>query len=211
MSKLALVSVLLLAGCGGSSFSSATDLLATDGGPIEHDSGPVNAADSGTSTGGSTSSGGASSGGAETVSHDDGSVSSGGSIVSGSGGIVSGTGGIVSSGGATGSGGAPSSGGASNSGGSGGCALVTHDNGLGQTWQDCVSLGTRSYDEATKACRAYCAVQPCVHTCVQDTTSHSFCGEPLAGVIGGEGQTWYIDGTVKELTGAACDQLGTWN
>lgn len=42
----------------------------------------------------------------------------------------------------------------------------THSNGLGQTWEDCVSLGTHDLQQATKACRASsaraCAESNCV-------------------------------------------------
>lgn len=34
------------------------------------------------------------------------------------------------------------------------CELVTHDNGLGQTWQDCEPLYTFNLDQALKACEA---------------------------------------------------------
>ncbi len=36
----------------------------------------------------------------------------------------------------------------------GGCELVTHDNGLGQTWQDCEPLYTFNLAQALKACEA---------------------------------------------------------
>jgi hypothetical protein len=36
---------------------------------------------------------------------------------------------------------------------------VTHDNGLGQIWQDCVPLGTYNLSQAMKACAASGAVQ----------------------------------------------------
>ena len=35
-----------------------------------------------------------------------------------------------------------------------GCVLVTHDNGLGPTWQDCAPLGTYNPQEAWAACNA---------------------------------------------------------
>jgi len=48
-----------------------------------------------------------------------------------------------------------------------GCTPVTHSNGVGQTWQDCVPLGTYEQSEAMKACvaatgsAAQCAVVGC--------------------------------------------------
>lgn len=37
----------------------------------------------------------------------------------------------------------------------GGLPLITHDNGQGQTWQDCVPLGTYNGTQASNACAAY--------------------------------------------------------
>lgn len=36
-----------------------------------------------------------------------------------------------------------------------GCALVTHSDGFGGTWQDCNPLGTYTQAEATQACALY--------------------------------------------------------
>lgn len=36
-----------------------------------------------------------------------------------------------------------------------GCPLVTHSDGLGQSWTDCTPLGTYSQDEALAACNAW--------------------------------------------------------
>lgn len=38
-------------------------------------------------------------------------------------------------------------------------AAIIHDNGLGQTWQDCMPLGTYSEAQAMKACKASSAVR----------------------------------------------------
>ena len=72
-------------------------------------------------------------------------------------------------------------GGADGTGGSGGsvtapdaggdaCVLVTHSNGLGQTWQDCTPLGTYNEEEALKACKASVSTQCFVL---------QVCGDPL--------------------------------
>ena len=88
--------------------------------------------------GGSPSSGGAGTGG-----------STGGSPSTGGTGTGGGSGG-TSTGGALNSGGTPGSGGVADA----GCTPVPHDNGLGQTWQDCVPLGTYNQSQAVKACKA---------------------------------------------------------
>ena len=73
-------------------------------------------------------------------------------------------------------------GGADGTGGSGGsvtapdaggdaCVLVTHSNGLGQTWQDCTPLGTYNEEEALKACKASVSTQCSV--------IQGVCGDPL--------------------------------
>src|SRR5262249_35456040 len=53
-------------------------------------------------------------------------------------------------------GGASNTSGARDAGGSSGgtCAGVSHTNGLGQTWQDCVALGTYNHEQALNAGRA---------------------------------------------------------
>jgi hypothetical protein len=38
------------------------------------------------------------------------------------------------------------------------CTTYTHSNGMGQTWTDCVPLGTYDEVQAAKACEAYVAV-----------------------------------------------------
>jgi hypothetical protein len=102
---------------------------------------------------------------------------------------ATGTGGAVTEDAGTG-GGQPESGGAqsesggatSATGGTGGaaeagdaCVLVTHSNGLGQTWQDCVPLGTYNEEQALKACKASVAVQ-CVVL--------QYCGNPIYSMRG---------------------------
>ena len=41
------------------------------------------------------------------------------------------------------------------------CVPATHDNGVGQTWQDCVPPRTWNQDQALSACEAWCAVNEC--------------------------------------------------
>jgi hypothetical protein len=140
--------VLVLAGCSGESFTAGKlDPVVTDADPTA-DSG----VDAVTSTGGQpnsdadsgSSAGGASSGGAPTAT---------GGALGSTGGIV-GTGGTKGSGGSS-SGGSPATGSVTGTGGAvDACTLVTHDNGVGQTWQDCVPLGTYNEGQAMKACKA---------------------------------------------------------
>lgn len=79
----------------------------------------------------------------------------------GSGGAIDVDSGVgINSGGSSSGGASSASGGVSAAtGGTATCALVTHNNGLGQTWQDCVSLGTYNETQATKACKASVSVQ----------------------------------------------------
>lgn len=61
-------------------------------------------------------------------------------------------------------------------------AFVTHDNGLQQTWKDCVPLGTYNQAQAMKACKASSAT-----TCSPSTR----CGSTV-----GEIQGWNADGSL---------------
>jgi hypothetical protein len=81
-------------------------------------------------------------------------------------------GGSLAVGGTRGSGGSPGAGGAP------ACALVTHDNGLGQTWQDCVPLGTHDEAQAMKACKASGAT-----SCFLGSTVDPKCGSVIMGMI----------------------------
>ena len=56
----------------------------------------------------------------------------------------------------------------------GGCALVTHVNGLGQAWQDCAPLGTFDMVEAMNACQASAAA---ICYSVQNCRGLTVCGE----------------------------------
>lgn len=160
---------LLVVACGGDGFSTSASYV--DGGP--RGTGGEVVGTGATRSNGGASSGGASNGGAMAGL---GGTASGG--ISASGGQEAGLGGSPgSSGGSGGSSGstsgvAGSSGGSSGGGGGGvfdACAPVTHDNGLGQTWQDCVPLGTYNLEQAMKACRATgltdpagCVINACV-------------------------------------------------
>jgi hypothetical protein len=65
-----------------------------------------------------------------------------------------------------------------------GCTPITHDNGIGQTWQDCVPLGTYNDAQAMMACKASGAA-----TCVPSTR----CG-PTVYEVQGFGADGYLIG-----------------
>lgn len=139
------VILVLLYGCGGEAFTSgSTEAAGAAGTP---DDGAVSATGGAAgSTGGASSSGGHATGGAST------------------GGVAIATGGSDATGGTTSTGGAPmATGGAPEV--DAGCTLVTHDNGLGATWQDCVPLGTYNEEQAMKACKASAAKCAKIVTC----------------------------------------------
>ena len=211
--------VLVLTGCGGESFTAFGPEGSQDagtGGAVAADSGPqatggasgetggtadVDSGDAHASAGGEPSSGGATSTG--------GTLSSTGGV---------GTGGASSAGGTTSTGGTAGSGGALGTGGAA-CTSATHSNGLGQTWTDCVPLGTYDSAQALKACRASGASR-----CV-DLGSDVGCGT-TAMVLGSNGSgianfvgQWGYAGSGVGLVGTSscsaycpCEASGkTWN
>jgi hypothetical protein len=68
-----------------------------------------------------------------------------------------------------------------------GCALVTHSNGVGQTWQDCTPLGAHNRTQAQSACDALSAAANCV---ASTGCNLSFVGVSVAGP--GNGMTTYL-------------------
>jgi hypothetical protein len=155
-----LILVLALTGCGGESFTGFApggpvetdggfEKIAAGGGQSEDDGGVLPSGTGGGGRGGATAvgTGGATATGGTTTAGTGGTPGSGG---------ATGTGGAtVSTGGVTGTGGVTATGGVTGTGGTTACTLVTHDNGLGQTWQDCVALGTLTTSQAMKACQAW--------------------------------------------------------
>jgi len=113
----------------------------------------------------------------------------------------------------TGTGGAAATGGVTSTGGSTGCTIV-HDNGLGQTWQDCVPLGTYDQTQAMKACVAsgagLCIPKGNVCTVAQyeKVLGYDSSGATLIGQWGFWG---YIAGYVSSGTGICSDPGGRWN
>jgi hypothetical protein len=71
--------------------------------------------------------------------------------------------------------------------GSDGCALTTHTNGLGQTWEDCAALNTRNRTEAQSACNALATGGGCV---AQSACNFSYVGVSLSD--GDGGMTTYL-------------------
>jgi hypothetical protein len=225
-----ILTVLTLFGCGGESFDSA--LVAGPGGAPD---------DGGPGTGGATSTGGATAatGGTEatggTVAATGGSPETDGAAAGGSsstGGAPE-TGGLAATGGTTATGGTPGTGGSSSTGGAQGtggatCALVTHSDGVGQTWQDCVPLGTLDSVQATKACEAWCAAESASGNLFCSCSAGTICvtelmmlahvtttpgGSSDIGLVGWS-YTAPIAGTVTKVdlqNGSTCSIVGTWN
>lgn len=162
-----LVVLFVLTGCGGESFTGFVE-----GDPTALD------ADAAGSDGGldatPTSAAGGSSNGAGGEVIEDGGTALGAGGSGGTGGVLTSTGGARPLG---------------SGGGTDACTFVTHRNGVGQTWQDCVPLGTFNESQATKACKASVSVQ-CV---VLDWCSgHTMRGYDVAGMFVAE---WGIGGT----------------
>lgn len=241
MKRLFLVSALLV-GCGADSFSTASRPVGEDArSTVENDAGPVAtgtggvpaaggkpstggtpaAAGGAPSTGGARETGGAavvdagaggstpSSGGAPAV---DAAPTTGGAPETGG---TPGTGGITNTGGVSNTGGQPDTGGAPATGGAGGCAAVTHDTGLGQTWQDCVPSGTYNSSQAAKACAAWCEAKQCA-----GCGTGSVCGEfVVLGTVSQVGPditvawSWLgsSSGAVLSVGSSACPATGTWD
>jgi len=185
---------MLLAGCGSSPFTSQVfSDTPDDGGVVPHvDALPFGSGGaSGDATGGAPKADTGATGGR------------------GFGGVEE-TGGRVSvhAGGAAGTGGAPETGGVVGTGGAtvidAGCTLITHDNGLGQTWQDCVPLGTYNEAQATKACKVSgattCTANPGNPTC--NGANRIVCGSGSS-FVGCWGYAGFVAGYVSR-SGAPC-------
>jgi len=162
----------------------------------------LDAADSAPSTGGAVATGGASSsaGGASTG----GRLSTGGSMAAGgsteTGGAASTGGAVIETGGAPNTGGAPLV---------DACALVTHDNGIGQTWQDCVPLGTYNQEQAMKACEAFTGDSKACAVAIG-------CGASFGDVIRSTlypevDYFWTYSGNHAGNVGMSCAVDRTWN
>lgn len=183
MKQILILALVLLTGCGGPSFTE--DLFSSSGGSSTGGSSQETGGafqetgGSSHSTGGESSTGGAeATGGAP---QDDG-----------------GTGGALSTGGESSStGGAPTS---------DGCALVTHDNGLGQTWEDCVPKNVYNLDQAMKACAASGANMCAVFSLcsVTDDTVRGYLNGSGVGQWGyyGSGAGWANTGADAVCIGA---------
>lgn len=178
-----------LIGCGGGSFDSSF------GGSLHDDAGDAEPSSSGGAAGIASEAGEAASGGRTEA----GDAGSGGSLEAdaGSGGASS-SGGAPSAGGAVATGGV-TTGGAPAAGGALPCELVTHDNGYGQTWQDCVPYGTWNLEQAMKACEASGAT-----LCFQHLNT---CGVG-EWVHGREGGKWGYSGAYAGTTN--CQVADLW-
>jgi hypothetical protein len=101
-------------------------------------------------------------------------------------------------------------------GGSDGCVLVTHDNGYGHHWIDCVPFGTHDELQAQKACETWCANVHCTEPCSYPI----LCNEPVVlGSISEPGGTvmlgweWKNGGSmlVFSTDKSMCAVAGKWN
>lgn len=202
---------IVLVGCGGPEFNN--DLFTATGTGGDGTGGSE--ADA-AGTGGSTATGGATAvetgGSSATGGHP---AETGGATATNTGGSPE-TGGVVGTGGMTSTGGATAStGGAPATGGTTACTLVTHSNGLGQTWQDCAPLGTYDNPQAFKACNAWCAVNTCIGGCFSSSLcgSNSIAIAQTATIMHSWGFGASDAGDVMSTTnqGATCSLAGTWN
>lgn len=177
-------------GCGGDQFSTNLALKELDSGNFDSTTPDVLPQ----ATGGKPGTGGRATGGAP--------ISTGGrapNVDAGSGGTSMGGSSQETGGSFQGTGGSfQETGGSSQTGGAGGavvdagCALVTHENGLGQTWQDCVPLGTYNEEQAMKACEASGAAR-CVDSKITSGcggSSHVFGFDDASKIVG----VWGYDG-----------------
>jgi hypothetical protein len=209
--KRLLALIVFLSGCSGGDFTSGlfNGVDSPDAGEAHTDSAPFLAGGA-PGSGGASGSGGvvAATGGAPEL---DAGHGTGGSSQTGGApnyGGSPGTGGVVSTGGTVGTGGAVVD---------AGCALVAHDNGVGQTWQDCIPLGTYGSEQATKACKASGAPR-CVLSTFCGAQGSEICGQDAAGAHTYAG-CWGYDGDVAGRftdTPAVCpvddaSSTGTWN
>lgn len=64
-----------------------------------------------------------------------------------------------------------------------GCVVVTHSNGVGETWQDCVPLGTYTQAQAEKACAAHSST---------GCTNSSTCSLSYVTVIAGGTEYYWV-------------------
>lgn len=192
---VSVISVYLI-GCGGNRFDTA--LFVADG-DARSDAGAdvQEAPDSGAPDAREASPQGA--GGAGGASH-------------GAGGSSHGAGGSFQTAGGAGGSSAPCDGGPE----------VTHSNGVGQAWTDCVPLGTYDQSQAMKACEAWCSARGCAGTgCVEGPE----CGEymalgrtagPSAVMLGwawGWSPATFGGGTTVNVpltSGGSCSALGMW-
>jgi hypothetical protein len=101
------------------------------------------------------------------------------------------------------------------------CTPVTHDNGLGQQWTDCVPLGTYNLAQALKACAAYCAVNSCLPdaggACINNPGEGAECGNAEFVTAQFGDTVWQYAGSyagyARPSTSATCPgpPLPTWN
>ena len=193
---------LFLVACGGTDFTtgfstSGADALTPDGGHGMTGTGGEEAdAVTPLGTGGApASSGGASNGGKVGAATGGAPVATGGSPAA--------TGGVpVTTGGAPATGGAPIV---------DACVPVTHSNGLGQTWTDCVPSGTYDLSEAMRACKASGA-ERCIDSQGCGAGNLVVIGYGVTACVGSWGYGGFVAGFTRSAADCgACPISGAWN
>jgi hypothetical protein len=210
-----LILILALTGCSGEAFTGFTpsapietdggfEKIAAGGSQGEDDGGVLPTGTGGRGTGGATSTGGATAvGTGGTLVATGGSAATGGALGSGG---TPGTGGATGTGGVTATGGTTATGGVTATGETTACTLVTHDNGFGHPWHDCVPLYTYNRLQATKACEASSGASTCVvgFGCV--TGEVTMCGPNGCWEYAGN-----MAGYAKNTNGDCAPYTKAWN
>jgi hypothetical protein len=90
---------------------------------------------------------------------------------------------------------------------------ITHDNGIGQSWYDCVAYGTHTQAQATKACEAYAGSGECgSRSCLSGQRAMCSSGATAPDCI-----CWGYQGAIQGWVnnagggGCQCGQSAQWN
>lgn len=94
-----------------------------------------------------------------------------------------------------------------------GAGLSTHQTGVGQTWNDCVPVGTHTTAQALQACATWCAAKGgCDGACF---TGNVCNGSFVLGQVGDTAMTgWAVNGDTVKVnpnTQSSCSHVGSWD
>jgi hypothetical protein len=93
------------------------------------------------------------------------------------------------------------------------CLLITHNDGVGQNWQDCTQSNTHDIAQAEGACHAWCSASDCI-SCWQsscDGEDYVF-GEVSSGAETAMAWSVATDNVVEvDLATGSCVSTGTWD